>query len=89
MKKLQKSTLPFIRVYDFFSGCGGTSVGFRQSGIRHALAVDSCPDAIRTFQKNFPGVPVINEPIETIDVKRIEAHYSKGAEVKLFCGCAP
>ncbi len=89
MKKRQKSILPFIRVYDFFSGCGGTSVGFCQSGIRHALAVDSCPDAICTFQKNFPGVPVINEPIETIDVKRIEAHYSKGAEVKLFCGCAP
>jgi len=89
MKKLQKSTLPFIRVYDFFSGCGGTSVGFRQSGIRHALAVDSCPDAIRTFQKNFPEVPVINEPIEAVDVKSIEAHYSKEAEVKLFCGCAP
>jgi DNA (cytosine-5)-methyltransferase 1 len=81
--------MPLIRVYDFFSGCGGTSVGFRQAGIRHALAVDSCPDAIRTFQKNFPGVPVINEPIETIDVKRIEAHYSEEAEVKLFCGCAP
>jgi DNA (cytosine-5)-methyltransferase 1 len=84
-----KSMIPLIRVYDFFSGCGGTSAGFRQARIQPALAVDSCPDAIRTFQKNFPGVPVINEPIETIDVKQIEAHYSNGAEVKLFCGCAP
>lgn len=89
MKERQKSTLPFIRVYDFFSGCGGTSVGFRQAGIQHALAVDSCADAIHTFQKNFPDVPVINEPIEAIDVKSIKAHYSEKAEVKLFCGCAP
>lgn len=89
MKKRCNSTKPLIRVYDFFSGCGGTGVGFRQAGIRHALAVDSCPDAILTFQKNFSGVPVINEPIETIDVNRIEANYSKEAEVKLFCGCAP
>ena len=76
-------------MYDFFSGCGGASVGFRQAGILHALAVDSCPDAIGTFQKNFPGVPVINESIERVDAKRIQAHYSNGPEVKLFCGCAP
>jgi DNA (cytosine-5)-methyltransferase 1 len=89
VKKRIESTVPHIRVYDFFSGCGGTSVGFRQAGIQHALAVDSCPDAIGTFQKNFPGIPVINEPIETVDIKRIRAHYGNGAEVKLFCGCAP
>ncbi|MCX5817439.1 MAG: DNA cytosine methyltransferase [Proteobacteria bacterium] len=89
MKKQHNSTIPPIRVYDFFSGCGGTSVGFRQAGIQHALAVDSCPDAIRTFQKNFPGVPVINEPIEVIDIQQIEACYSNQTEIKLFCGCAP
>jgi len=89
MKKRKKPTVPLIRVYDFFSGCGGTSVGFRQAGIQHALAVDSCPDAINTFQKNFPGIQVINEPIETVDAARIRAHYVEGAEVKLFCGCAP
>ncbi len=81
--------MSLIRLYDFFSGCGGTSVGFRQAGIQHALAVDSCPDAIKTYQKNFPEVPVITEPIETIDADRIPAYYSKGPEVKLFCGCAP
>ena len=89
MKKNAKRSMPPIRVYDFFSGCGGTSVGFRQAGIEHALAVDSCPDAIGTFQKNFPGASVINDPIETIDARRIEAYYGKGAEVMLFCGCAP
>ena len=64
-------------------------MGFRQAGIEHALAIDSCPNAIGTFQKNFAGSSVIHEPIETIDARRIEAYYSKEAEVKLFCGCAP
>ena len=89
MRKKAKHSIPLIRVYDFFSGCGGTSVGFRQAGIKHALAIDSCQDAIRTFQKNFCGSSVINEPIESVDAQRIEAYYSKESEVKLFCGCAP
>ncbi len=89
MKKRLKSKKPFIRVYDFFSGCGGTSVGFRQAGILHALAVDSCPDAISTFQKNFPRVPVLNDPIESIDPTHIQRCYGAMAETTLFCGCAP
>jgi len=89
MRKKAKNSIPPIRVYDFFSGCGGTSVGFRQAGIKHALAIDSCPDAIHTFQKNFRGASVINEPIESIDARRIEVYYSKESEIKLFCGCAP
>jgi DNA (cytosine-5)-methyltransferase 1 len=89
MKKQSDSIPPLIRVYDFFSGCGGTSVGFGQAGIRHALALDSCPDAIATFQKNFPGIPVIKEPIEAVDVKRIQEYFTNNLEIKLFCGCAP
>lgn len=89
MRQQLGSKIPPIRVYDFFSGCGGTSAGFRQAGIRHALAIDSSPDAIRTFQKNFPDVPVINEPIEMIEPDRIKTYYSEHPEIKLFCGCAP
>ncbi len=89
MRKKAKHSISPIRVYDFFSGCGGTSVGFRQAGIKHALAIDSCSDAIGTYQKNFPGIPVINESVETVDARRIESYYSKESEVRLFCGCAP
>ena len=78
-----------IRVFDFFSGCGGTSLGFHESGIEHALAVDSCPDAVGTFKKNFKGASVINEPIEVVSAERINAYYSCESEVKLFCGCPP
>jgi len=89
MRKKVKHSIAPIRVYDFFSGCGGTSVGFRQAGIEHALAIDSCPDAIRTFQKNFRGTSVINKPIESIDAQQIEAYFTKKLEVKLFSACAP
>ena len=89
MSKKSKYTMPDIRVYDFFSGCGGTSEGFRQAGIKHALAIDSCSDAVKTFRQNFFGASVINEPIETLDTRRIEDYYSKESEIKLFCGCAP
>ena len=89
MGKQAKCSMSPIRVYDFFSGCGGTSAGFHQAGIELALAIDSCSDAIGTFQENFPGIPVINDPIETIDARRVKAYYSKEMEIKLFCGCAP
>ena len=78
-----------IRVYDFFSGCGGTSAGFRQAGIRHALAIDSCPDAMRTFQKNFQSASVISESIEYVGIRQIEPYHHKESTVRLFCGCAP
>ena len=38
---------------DFFSGCGGTSLGFAQAGIVPALAVDWEPDAASTFRLNY------------------------------------
>lgn len=78
-----------IRVYDFFSGCGGTSLGFVRVGIEHALANDSCPDAISTFQRNFTNAKVINEPIETIKPRTIKAFCKMESEISLFCGCAP
>ncbi|ABL64150.1 DNA cytosine methyltransferase [Chlorobium phaeobacteroides] len=89
MNQQSEPTCSKIRVYDFFSGCGGTSVGFGRAGIQHALAVDSCSDAISTYQKNFIGVPVITDPIETLNVDRIQNYFSHNPEVKLFCGCAP
>ena len=89
MKRKAKPSLPSIRVYDFFSGCGGTSLGFHQVGIEHALAVDLCPDAIGTFLMNFAEASVINEAIETVHSRRIKAHFSEESEVKLFCGCPP
>jgi DNA (cytosine-5)-methyltransferase 1 len=39
---------------DLFSGAGGLSVGFRDAGIKTALAVDNWQDALSTFALNHP-----------------------------------
>lgn len=45
-----------IKVYDFFSGCGGASRGFLDAGMDIVFALDNDPDSQRTFRKNFPSV---------------------------------
>lgn len=79
-----------IKVFDFFSGCGGTTKGFEIAGLRPVFALDFDPDAARTFMDNFPGVCFINEDINTFNEKKlrqiVRAHKR---EVTLFCGCAP
>ena len=43
-----------ITVVDFFSGCGGLSVGFHQHGFQIIAGVDNNRDALNTFVHNFP-----------------------------------
>ena len=43
-----------IVVFDFFCGCGGTSEGFRESGMDVVWALDVDHSAARTFRNNFP-----------------------------------
>jgi site-specific DNA-cytosine methylase len=47
--------------YDFFSGCGGTSQGMREAGLRVRLGIDVDPDAAQTYQANFPKADFIWE----------------------------
>jgi DNA (cytosine-5)-methyltransferase 1 len=46
------------RVLDLFAGCGGFSLGFHSAGFHLAGAVESDPDAARSYGQNFhPGSP--------------------------------
>jgi DNA (cytosine-5)-methyltransferase 1 len=88
-----------IQVIDFFSGAGGTSLGFaainRISPLFHFLGgcdIDSISAA--TYSKNF-GTPIINEDIlkisETIDSVRKfleNIHFNPNTPTVLI-GCAP
>jgi DNA (cytosine-5)-methyltransferase 1 len=79
-----------IRVFDFFSGCGGTSAGLRDAGMEVVFALDLDADAAATFQANFPEATFYKR-----DVTRLRANsISKFVEEDrtrpiLFCGCAP
>lgn len=49
MNKIVKKTRTFI---DLFSGCGGMSLGFEQSGYEGLLAIDFWQDALTTYSHN-------------------------------------
>lgn len=77
-----------IKVYDFFSGCGGASCGFRNAGMQIALGLDNNADAAATFKLNFPEAHFINADIRNVREKDIEEYVDKKCP-SLFCGCAP
>ncbi|WP_445189932.1 DNA cytosine methyltransferase [Pseudonocardia sp. Cha107L01] len=48
-----------LRVVDLFCGAGGLSEGFRQAGYRVIAGSDQDPDAIATYEANFPAARVL------------------------------
>ena len=80
----------FVKVFDFFVGCGGASSGFQAAGMEVSFALDHDPDARATFKTNFP-----NAHFELADIcdlcvedvrRRVE---SERPNPVLFSGCAP
>lgn len=79
-----------IDVYDFFSGCGGTSAGLKAAGLSPKIAVDFDADALRTYSKNFPEATPILRDITKLHTWELESYFCKAREKPvLFCACAP
>ena len=79
-----------VRVFDFFSGCGGTSYGFRQAGMSISLALDCDPDSAKTFRANLPEANFFLRDIRRTRPDTIRELVVKVApKPVLFCGCAP
>ena len=79
-----------IKVFDFFSGCGGASCGFRDAGMDIVFALDWDPDSKRTFQLNFPSAHFELADIRETSVKQIMSLVSaQRPNPILFSGCAP
>ena len=76
-----------VQVVDFFSGCGGTSLGFQQAGLRIAAAVDHDRHAAATFRHNFPDAVFIERDIRRVTASNIRDVLGSGPV--LFSGCAP
>lgn len=84
-----------VKVFDFFSGCGGNSAGLREARLGTArtdivLGLDVDPDAARTFQANFPRSNFIQKDIRSVTEAELEplVQACKGHPL-LFAGCAP
>ncbi|WP_218580203.1 MULTISPECIES: DNA cytosine methyltransferase [unclassified Pseudomonas] len=78
-----------VDVFDFFSGCGGTSCGFRDIGLNIKMAIDIDYDAIQTFKQNFPDANTIQKDIREVKTDDISHILGKRENPLLFCGCAP
>lgn len=79
-----------IKVFDFFSGCGGTSQGFKQAGFDVAFGLDFDHDAACSFKLNFPDAEFINADIRTLENNVIEHLFNvNDSSYTLFSGCAP
>lgn len=80
-----------IQVFDFFSGCGGTSAGLRRAGMRIVFAVDNDPDAAATFRRNFSEATFLERDLFKVKTKRIDSLVRDAKErgPLLFSACAP
>ena len=79
-----------LNVYDFFSGCGGTSRGFQDAGLHPVFVLDHDKDAENTFRENFAGVRFSRSDIMSFDMSELgDLIRDDKAGGTLFCGCAP
>lgn len=79
-----------VQVFDFFSGCGGASCGFRSAGMEIAFALDHDADAKATFRANFPKAHFELAKIQRVDAEDIRRRVDAARpRPVLFSGCAP
>jgi len=68
-----------LLVASTFSGCGGSSLGYKMAGCKVVYANEFVPAAYETYQANFPGTFV-----DTRDIRTITGH-----DVLEKCGLKP
>ena len=79
-----------VKVFDFFSGCGGASRGFQDAGMEVVFALDWNADAERTFRQNFPSATFKAGDIRQIEENAVRKLVDRERpHPVLFCGCAP
>ena len=79
-----------IKVFDFFSGCGGTSAGLRSAGMDIVVGIDIDPDASATYKANFPEATFLTSDLTKTRANKLKRNVeSCRPHPILFCGCAP
>ena len=64
LKDIEKNS---YKVISTFSGCGGSSLGYKLAGYDVKCAVEFIKNAADTYKANFPGTPVVEKDIRNID----------------------
>jgi DNA (cytosine-5)-methyltransferase 1 len=77
-------------VISTFSGCGGSSLGYKLAGCKVRLAVEWDADAVETYKMNFPTTPVYHGDIADLSADRaLELAGLKPGELDIFDGSPP
>jgi DNA (cytosine-5)-methyltransferase 1 len=80
-----------IHVFDFFSGCGGTSAGLRAAGMHIVFGLDNDPSAAATFQRNFQDAEFVEEDLAKVHTRSVASLVDRARDTGklLFSACAP
>ncbi len=78
-----------IKVFDFFSGCGGTSLGFAEAGMDVVFGLDNDPDAAATFRTNIKSALFVEKDIRKVQTSALTPLLKKRKCPVLFSCCAP
>ena len=79
-----------VKVFDFFSGCGGSSAGLRAAGFEIVFGLDNDLDAGRTFRANFAEAEFTYADIEDMPAESLDGIVGRWADHPLlFNACAP
>lgn len=79
-----------IKVFDFFSGGGGSCKGFQDAGMDIVFALDNDGNARKTFESNFSRVEFCSEDIAKVPIDTLEPTVTKcEGYPKLFSASAP
>ena len=79
-----------VRVFDFFSGCGGVSAGLKAAGMEIAFGLDNDRDAGETFRSNFPEAAFLLADISELPDSALDRFVVPSAgHPLLFNACAP
>ena len=77
-------------VVSTFSGCGGSSLGYKLAGGKVLLAVEWDKNAVETYRANFPGTDVYHGDIANLTVADVLKRTKlKPGELDVFDGSPP
>lgn len=78
------------KVISLFSGCGGSSLGYKLAGLKVLLANEFIPSAADTYQANFPDTIVLRDDIRQLTGKTIlDKVNMKADELDILDGSPP
>lgn len=88
---MSKARTKQYNLVSLFSGCGGSSLGYKMAGFKILLASEFIPIVRQVYKANFPDTPILENDIRKTTGKEIldTIGLKKGEEVDVLDGSPP